>query len=655
MNGKKTIFVFLIIILSVFNGCIEEKNSLKIKAVAGVMDLRPQEENKNRIVDLDGEWEFYWNQLIEPHNFEKTSKTLNYIEVPKAWNHQAGVHFPAHGYATYRLRILHKHDSIGQIKTIYMPFVHTAYTLWVNGRVVGKNGIVGITKSAMTPFQQPFILQFVIESPVTELVLQISNFQQRTGGLLKSISYGNYAEIARQKETRTVITLFVASSIFIILLYHFGLYIINKAYMPNLFFALFCLALLIRLTLTEEKLFVKYLPHLPWHVYLRIEYVMMLSAMIFIVHYAFSLFKNKIPVVVVRIFDGYFGFFIILSLFLDIMHLSYSLLFMQIGMIFCVIYVSFISIKENRKRKGGAWLHAIGVLVLFITFINDILYARQIINSIYLIEAGLLAFIFTQSVIALEETVIIQNRLVTINNELEVARRIQKTILPADIPSTGRITIETCYIPMDEVGGDYYHFYQLQPDKIGILIADVTGHGIPASLIASSVNLAFNLQKNNAEYPDKVMKNMNAILYGKTGGQPVSALYVYIDCGKMIAKFSRAGHPQPLVWQGDTGRVIELDVPGKIIGAFKSINAGVVTFPLKVNDRIILYTDGIIDVRNEKGEMFGEERFISFLESNCHKSCRELLDAVVNIVVKWAGGKSMIKDDITIIVANVNS
>ncbi|HOF12822.1 MAG TPA: hypothetical protein PLN01_00690, partial [Spirochaetota bacterium] len=90
-------------------------------------------------------------------------------------------------------------------------------------------------------------------------------------------------------------------------------------------------------------------------------------------------------------------------------------------------------------------------------------------------EIGLLIFVFTQSLVALEESIKIQNRLVTINSELEIARKIQKTILPEVIPSTQKIRIEACYIPMDEIGGDFYHFYELDDNKVGALIADVTG------------------------------------------------------------------------------------------------------------------------------------------------------------------------------------
>ncbi|MGQ9844509.1 MAG: PP2C family protein-serine/threonine phosphatase, partial [Spirochaetota bacterium] len=299
------------------------------------------------------------------------------------------------------------------------------------------------------------------------------------------------------------------------------------------------------------------------------------------------------------------------------------------------------------------FLFITGTLVMFLTLVNDILYTQLLIHSIYLFEIGLLVFAFTQSLAALEESVKIQNRLTTINSELDIARRIQKTILPKVVPSTRSIHVEACYIPMDAIGGDFYHFYELDDDRLGIIIADVTGHGIPASLIASTVNIAFSLQKNQADDPATLLDNMNTILYGKTGGQPITALYAFIDASQQVIKFSRAGHPLPLIWDKSSNKLIEVNVPGKILGVFKTIKNESIAYPIHSNDRIILYTDGITEIRNSKNEIFGIERFKSCIETNHHKSTAELIDIIVDTIIQWAGSKNQITDDITIVIVEM--
>lgn len=649
-----TIF-FAIIPLFIFISCNQKQTFYKPKAIQGVLDLRNCDEFTNQVISLDGDWEFYWNLLIEPSQFTKDMQPFTYIEVPKAWNKQGNFRysFPVFGYATYRLHILHNPKCVGQIKTLLMPYVHSAYTIWVNGKIISQNGKVGTSKATMIPFQLPVITQFVIDSPNTEIVLQISNFQQRTGGILRSIKYGNYDIINKKYELDLLITLFVTAALFIIFLYHIGLFVVNKGYKPNLYFALFCAIIGFRLLLTDEKLFVKSIPWLPWDVYLRMEYTTILLSIIFFSHFIDSLYQKMVNSIILRISDIYFSLFFIFVLIVPISYASYGLIFIQVGLIVVSLYLIFIMIKAISTKTKNYFLYISGIVVMFLTLVNDILYTQQLIHSIYLFEIGLLVFAFTQSLAALEESVKIQNRIITIHSELEIARRIQRTILPEVIPSTRSIHVEACYIPMDAIGGDFYHFYKLDDERLGIIIADVTGHGIPASLIASTVNIAFSLQKNQADNPAALLANMNTILHGKIGGQPITALYAFIDASQKVVKFSRAGHPLPLIWNKSSNKVIEVNVPGKILGVYKTIENESIAYPIHSNDRIILYTDGITEIRNSKNEIFGIERFKSCIETNHHKSTAELIDIILDTVIQWAGSKNHISDDITIIIVEI--
>ncbi|NMB63411.1 MAG: hypothetical protein GYA16_00930, partial [Spirochaetes bacterium] len=276
--------------------------------------------------------------------FTKDLQPFTYIEVPKAWNKQGNFRysFPAFGYATYRLHIYHDPKYVGQIKTLIMPYVHTAYTLWVNGKIISQNGKVGTSKSSMIPFQLPVITQFVINSTVTEVVLHISNFQQRTGGILRSIKYGNYDIINKQYELDLFITLFVTAALFIILLYHIGLFVVNKGYKPNLYFAFFCAIIGFRLLLTDEKLFVKAVPSLPWDMYLRMEYSTLLFAVISFSHFIDGLYPKMFNKIILRAIDIYFSLFFIFELVVPISYASYALVYIQIGLIVVSLYILFI-------------------------------------------------------------------------------------------------------------------------------------------------------------------------------------------------------------------------------------------------------------------------------------------------------------------------
>ena len=116
-----------------------------------------------------------------------------------------------------------------------------------------------------------------------------------------------------------------------------------------------------------------------------------------------------------------------------------------------------------------------------------------------------------------------------IRKELEIARQIQASILPDHMPRVTGLQIAVRYLPMTEVAGDFYDFLLVDDRRLGILIADVSGHGVPAALVASMVKIAIAAQAPHADDPAKVMNGLNSILAGKLHGQFVTAAYLYLD------------------------------------------------------------------------------------------------------------------------------
>ena len=134
-------------------------------------------------------------------------------------------------------------------------------------------------------------------------------------------------------------------------------------------------------------------------------------------------------------------------------------------------------------------------------------------------------------------------QLAEISKELEVARRIQLSILPSEFPSSGKFRVAARYVPMTSVAGDFYDFVLADDTRAGLLIADVSGHGVPAALIASMVKLAATSQRTLASDPAALLSGMNAALHGNTQSQFVTAAYVYLDAQREELRYSAAGHP----------------------------------------------------------------------------------------------------------------
>lgn len=257
------------------------------------------------------------------------------------------------------------------------------------------------------------------------------------------------------------------------------------------------------------------------------------------------------------------------------------------------------------------------------------------------------------NLLTLKEAVKEHNQLIAIQKDLEIAKRIQSSILPDQLPRISGIDLHVAYFPMEAVGGDLYDFHIIDNRHLGILVADVTGHGIPAALIASMVKIAFSLQKEVAWNPQAVLANMNETLYGKVGKQFITALYAYINLDEKTVTVSSAGHHPLLLWRNISGEMIEINPSGTLIGPFNTINIKSETVPIHTGDRIILYTDGIIETRNNEGTFWGEENLFHFIENSLALSPEHFSVSIIDTLNAWAAGKSTFEDDLTLITLDI--
>lgn len=238
-------------------------------------------------------------------------------------------------------------------------------------------------------------------------------------------------------------------------------------------------------------------------------------------------------------------------------------------------------------------------------------------------------------------------QLAEIRQELEVARRIQLSILPADFPTSGKFHVAARYVPMTSVAGDFYDFVLADDSRAGLLIADVSGHGVPAALIASMVKLAATSQRAQGHDPAALLSGMNSALHGNTQSQFVTAAYVYLDARAGEFRYSAAGHPPMLLLRN--GAVSEISENGLILAAFDFAAYGNKSLPLEAKDRLLLYTDGIIEAANTSGEFFGQERLSVLLRETASLTSPQAADHIIHSVQKWASSQD---DDRTVLVCD---
>lgn len=241
-----------------------------------------------------------------------------------------------------------------------------------------------------------------------------------------------------------------------------------------------------------------------------------------------------------------------------------------------------------------------------------------------------------------------ERRLAAMNQEMETARRIQASILPRATSPMAGISLAARYQPMNAVAGDLYDVL-VRDSGLGLFVADVCGHGVPAALVASMVKVAFTAQVAHADEPARVLAEVNRTLCGAVDSAFVTAAYAWLDMRSRRLRYAAAGHP-PLLLR-DADGVALLAENGMMMGVRSDAAYPCTSRALRPGDRLVLYTDGAIEVFNRRDEPFELDRLIELLATS-RDGPEQFADAVLGRLAAWRGGRGA-TDDLTLIVLDV--
>lgn len=239
-----------------------------------------------------------------------------------------------------------------------------------------------------------------------------------------------------------------------------------------------------------------------------------------------------------------------------------------------------------------------------------------------------------------------------INRDLDHARTIQEGLLPRDVPNTPSFSASARYIPADAVGGDYYDVFEISPGTFGIVIADVSGHGVSSSLIMSMVKVLLKTFSGKQSGPQKTLERINTTLQTEVRTDNfVTVFYGILNTREHELHYTSAGHCPAIFLNRTTKACTQVKADGLFLGVFPDMMLNESTYPYTPGtQRIVLYTDGLTEAKNASDEMFELARLTEISVGTLEETPDKVVERILKEHVKFCGERYPPEDDITLLV-----
>jgi len=365
------------------------------------LDLREHDFNQEKIVSLEGDWEFYWKKLLSPEEFAhgKGLPKPDYMDFLTQWGNLPQLLKEEHqfGYATYRLTIICP-DSMPPV-TFNIPEVYSSYALYINGDGFEGNGKVGKSREESVPYWRPSAKAIQLKSGVNEVVMQISNFDHHKGGAISPIEMGMSDQINYKRNFDISSTLFLAGCLLIAGALAIGLYWFSRTDYSGLFFSLFCFAYTYRILGTDQYVIHAAMRFAPWSFTLRLEYISLYVSVISYSYFIRNLISLRVRPVffhIVAVISGILALAtMVLPTYIFTSFIDFYLIFLGIAMSYLALNYLF---TINLKHKM-TYVTLVGIGSLFVVLSIQVLsYFKVFEEKPIIVTGGYVVFIFSQAI-----------------------------------------------------------------------------------------------------------------------------------------------------------------------------------------------------------------------------------------------------------------
>lgn len=422
-------------------------------AINGVIDLRETNLESMNMLRLRGEWEFYWNQLLTPADFDSTNPVMTgFFEVPGFWVKKEinGFELPSLGYCTYRLGI--KNIPAGHLYCLKINRIYCSYRLWINGELKITMGEVATAKEDYYPLWRPRELFFNADSGEIEIILQVSNFDHIRGGIMDDIEIGTPAGMSEGVKRLVAIDIFGFGILLMMIFYLFGIFIIQANDPIPLYFCLACLTTLTHLVVNGEMMILKVFPEIPWRISIRVDFMSNYLRAAFFVLFLGTLFRDYISKYFTRLIVIWGGSMALFVLVAPSRIFSATLGSFKIITVLAFVYVIIGLIRASLGKNREAVYSLLGTIILFLFALNDMLYDSLVIRTFRLFPFGLFFFVFFHSFLLSLRFSKLYNSVNNLSKKLLTADVIKTTFLE-DSSRTFRTPLEVFIRNLDAEKG----------------------------------------------------------------------------------------------------------------------------------------------------------------------------------------------------------
>ncbi len=511
--------ISLALLLLTCAGCSRSFHD-SLRAVEGQFDLRGVALSEGKTIALDGQWEFYWDQLLTPDDFLPGGgqpHPSGFFNLPGSWpGHRLGDQIlgPT-GQATFRLRLL-PGKMPGHL-TLRLFDIHEAYKLWANGHLVAQSGQPGRSVKGEVPARSLVLAEIPLQGRPVDLLLQVSNHHFRIGGVTESILAAHPGPLERAQARDWGLALFLAGSLLIMAVYHLVLYYWRKKDPAPLYFGLYCLFVVGHVVTSNSSCWVVslILPH--WDPLSReifsLSCFVVWASLIF--RFLKTLFPEEFHQVLLYFLDARIAIFLVLLLFAPLRTVYWFIALCLVQtFVYSVYYLHRLIVCVRRGRTGAGLLLA-GITVQFLAGVNDPLVHLGVIDSIYLVEPAVFLFVLSQSLVLsrrfsaafseVEElSVQLEQKNASLQEEMEERNRLEQKIVDISEEERRELSYEL-------------HDSLCQQLTGARLRADALVHGHAQDADAQELGELADILKNSTKEAYKIARGLWPVEHGASG------------------------------------------------------------------------------------------------------------------------------------------